>query len=211
MKIAYCIRGRPRQLDAGYIQYMNHIGSKHDVDVFIHTWRDKPEQLRYRSSDWDRDLNKIVDLYKPVKIDIEAIPSHGSCVFKNSTIPIEKHDECIQNYQNDQYSLMCVTESLWSYPSLRKYDYIIFSRFDLRFHKNVVYPTKDIGINHDHNGYCDLFVICKPEASIEIGNIYPLRTSLYTKTGGEFIPERIWKAHLQEFNVEITGNECTVI
>lgn len=210
MNIAYCIRGRPRQLDAGYVQYMERIGSRHNVDVFIHTWRDKPKELRFRSSDWDRDLNKIVDLYNPISIAIENLPQHPEFSFKNSTIPIIKHDECINNYQNDQYSLMAVSNQVCRQSS-QDYDYVIFSRFDLKFDTEVVYPKMNFGINHDHNGFCDLFIISKPSTSSHIGKFYPARRDLYLKNNQEFIPEGLLKQHLKGQEVEITGTVCTVI
>lgn len=57
MKVALCLSGKPRSYKAGYEYHKRNLLDQHDVDVFIHTWKDT-----------DNDLDFLIDNYKPKRI-----------------------------------------------------------------------------------------------------------------------------------------------
>ena len=60
MKIAVCISGQPRAYDKGYEYLKKNLLDHYDVDIFIHTWKNKVYGTK-----------KVIDLYKPVDYLVE--------------------------------------------------------------------------------------------------------------------------------------------
>lgn len=57
MRVALCLSGKPKSYKAGYEYHKRNLLDHHDVDVFIHTWKDN-----------DNDLDFLIDNYRPKRI-----------------------------------------------------------------------------------------------------------------------------------------------
>jgi hypothetical protein len=78
MKVALLIVGQARYFKDGYTSIKKHIIDQYNPDIFIHTWKYK-NNYAY-SSPWNHlgkikidnsDINEYIELYKPVKYEIE--------------------------------------------------------------------------------------------------------------------------------------------
>lgn len=147
MKIALCISGQPRYLDNGYQHIYKNLLSKHEMDIFIHTWWDDnligkrfdfSQHGRDRIGVWESGtIQKIENFYKPKDILIEKPKIFNIDTFKNLN-EYWKTNFSESNSNNSismWYSILNSNKLKKDYESKNnfRYDLVIRCRFDILF------------------------------------------------------------------------------
>jgi hypothetical protein len=129
MKIAMTISGQPRRVDAGFKQLKKHFLDKYDIDIYIHSWKDKYfykyyyGQLQHK---WEVDqsiYDKVLELYQPKDYLFER----GIRFDKSNMVDTGRFDS--------HMGMTLSWKRAWDLVenSGIKYDLIIRTRFDLLF------------------------------------------------------------------------------
>tara|TARA_Y100000310_G_scaffold10686_2_gene11376 strand:+ start:1464 stop:2327 length:864 start_codon:yes stop_codon:yes gene_type:complete len=129
MKIALCLSGQPRNINAGWVN-LNHtilqVNSK--VDVFIHTWWDDSFAGRKFENAWADTLNQNKELHE------QMIPKEMSSVTENDTI------EKIQDYYNPKS--ICIEKPIKEFTD---------SNYELRSSRTAIDPNKEWSEKYYYN------------------------------------------------------------
>lgn len=157
MKIALCLSGQPRSIDAGFYALNESILKHNDVDVFIHTWFDE-NNLSTNSVIPGREANKLdsnaieklKELYNPKKILVdkprfwdEKYEFTDLCFVKAWTWALETRSglesakDYICNTANSMfYSIMMsnMIKNEYSKENGIQYDLVIRNRIDFAPH-----------------------------------------------------------------------------
>lgn len=198
MKIALCMSGQPRSLEAGFEYHKRNLLDQYQVDVFVHSWH----------STFD---TKVLDLYKPVSYLYES-PKFFE--YNQKWSDIERRRDIggwtPRSIVSMWYSVYKSNELKSEYENKFnfKYDWVIRSRFDYAL--NIVIPfitlnsiplylaAREEGSNDDHA--CDQFAF----GNSDIMNIY----SKIFKHVDEYYPnvwivtgEQFLTAHLHKYNL----------
>jgi len=126
MKIAFCLSGLPRFVEAGYPSIYELI-RPYETDIYIHTWASEtPVQ--------------ILNIYKPKAYTID--PKHIP-VYDYNTLPYAWGTAPI-------YNMFSMYESIYKCNQLIQgdYDVVVRCRFDLCFHKTIPFEKYDISKIH---------------------------------------------------------------
>lgn len=165
MRIAICLFGNLRTYDYCCESFRQCLSDLNDADVFIHTWN----TLNHNTKTWHKNKAKngnveinnikdeIISAYGPSSMLIEnqcAVGS-GEAIFMNRAISIDGirfmiESICRSNEQRINYELKNNT----------KYDYILFTRPDILFRRNVV--IKDI-LDQADQPENSIFFACNPK------------------------------------------------
>jgi hypothetical protein len=139
MKIALCLHGLFNSSTDntsngydGYNHIKNHILSKGDVDVFVHSWQPEKEE-------------EIINLYNPKDYKFEVQKDFSNLIQERGLNTLTSTPRPPQNVLSHFYSISEVFKLL--YETEEKYDIVIKSRFDLgRINRDTSGPGK-------HNPY----------------------------------------------------------
>jgi hypothetical protein len=139
MKIALCLHGLFNSSTDntsngydGYNHIKNHILSKGDVDVFVHSWQPEKEE-------------EIIGLYKPKNYKFESQKDFSNLIQERGINTLTSFPRPPQNVLSHFYSISEVFKLL--YETEEEYDIVIKSRFDLgRINRNTSGPG-------NHNPY----------------------------------------------------------
>ena len=144
MRIAWCLRGQPRDVEAGHAIIRSFINKHPSItfDFYCHTWFHPDPNHIYAVSTYRRlgnvrqdidVIGKIEHLYKPVKHSIDAP--------KDFDIEPRMASKAIQNIRNRNIlNLKNTTSNLYSQTQVRNvlyenmkssYDFVISSRYDI--------------------------------------------------------------------------------
>jgi hypothetical protein len=139
MKIAMTISGQPRQYAAGFLECKKWFLDKYDVDVYLHSWVDKEfhkydffdeGKLQTTYTATENNYNELLELYKPKDYLFEKAITFDVTDIKG-----------INNQRlNSQLGMWMSLKRAWDLveESGIKYDYVIRTRFDLKFTDLVV-------------------------------------------------------------------------
>jgi hypothetical protein len=139
MKIAMTISGQPRQYLAGFSECEKWFLSRYDIDVYLHSWVDKEfhkydffdeGKLQTTYSANEDTYNDLLSLYRP-----------KSYLFEKSINFDATNIKGINNQRlNSQLGMWMSLKRAWDLveESGIKYDYVIRTRYDLKFTDLVV-------------------------------------------------------------------------
>lgn len=189
MKIALCISGQPRMYKKGYSELKEYYLDKYDVDVFIHTWKDKiykgtefyPEDKNNKQYEYTKEIfSDLIELYNPKSILIE-----DQLKFIEPDIISPTWRQSLQNCASMWYSVYKSNELRKHYEVIQniKYDYVIRTRTDLTFEMPLIdLHTYDPSVITLHKwktsypqstyGYKDCFAISGPDAMDKYCSLY---------------------------------------
>jgi len=133
MKIAICLSGLPRQYKAGYEELKKWFLDRYDCDVYIHTWYDTQStfhtghkfapDLSYQFT--EENYNELLELYQPKNYTFQKpIPFDVNGIVSKLGV---KLNVSLSTFYSLQHSFNLIKESGI------EYDYIIRTRFDLKF------------------------------------------------------------------------------
>jgi hypothetical protein len=133
MKIAISLSGLPRQYKAGYEELKKWFLDRYDCDVYIHTWYDTQSvfhtghkfapNVSYKFT--EENYNELLELYKPKNYTFQKpIPFDANGLTSKLGV---KLNVSLSTFYSLQHSFNLIKESGIHY------DYIIRTRFDLRF------------------------------------------------------------------------------
>jgi hypothetical protein len=133
MKVAISISGLPRCYKEGYEELKKWFLDKYDCDIYIHTWYDTKTifktghkfapNIGYNFT--EEDYQNILDLYQPKNHTLQKpIPFDANGIISKLGI---KLNVSLSSFYSLQHSFNLIKESGI------KYDYIIRTRFDLKF------------------------------------------------------------------------------
>lgn len=175
-KVAICISGLPRNVEAGFNNINEHIIKPNNPDIFIHTWVENDIKLK----------NKINELYQPKSIIFEPRK-----VFVNKDLELDRmmishgrsytRPKFVDMLYSSWYSVQACNNLKEQYRLANDivYDYVIRARFDINYdvvidcstyNKDIIYicnrqlPDHDMtddrfafGSNHNMNLYSSGF------------------------------------------------------
>ena len=176
-KVAICISGLPRNVEAGFHNIFEHIiKPNNEPDIFVHTWIGDDENLK----------NKVIELYKPKMVSFEPRKT-----FINNSMELDRmmvshgrsytRENFVDMLYSSWYSVQAANNLKEEYRLANGivYDYVIRARFDInynikidcsQFNDNIVYicnrqlPDHDMvddrfafGSNHNMNIYSSGF------------------------------------------------------
>jgi len=133
MKVAISISGLPRCYKEGYEELKKWFLDKYDCDIYIHTWYDtktifKTGHKFAPSKDYnftEEDYQNILDLYQPKNHTLQKpIPFDVNGIISKLGV---KLNVSLSSFYSLQHSFNLIKESGI------EYDYIIRTRFDLKF------------------------------------------------------------------------------
>lgn len=154
MKIALCLSGQPRYVEAGYEHIKRNFLSKYDIDVFCHLWFDKdlhgtPFSYTYyypeRQELWRKNLDEIIiNLYSPKLYSFEKPKTFW--FDPNANYGNGKTNNCSMFY-----SIQKANELKIEYERVNsfKYDIVIRARTDLIIH-NCNLDLNNLDLNSIH-------------------------------------------------------------
>ena len=185
MKIALCFSAQARAPEKGYEYYKRNLLNHYDVDVYIHTWKHKDE-------------NKLIDLYKPVAIEIE-VPPVGDFDNKYTNTPnVQKHPPRFTNHM--LYSIYKSSQLIKG-----EYDWVIKTRTDYAL--NTVIPFAELDNSKLYIPNCrmvperdfgnDQFAFGSQKTMMKYMSTY-LNMDKYYDAGNQYIGEDLMRANLHE-------------
>ena len=139
MKIAMTISGQPRQFASGFLECKKWFLDKYDIDVYLHSWVDKEfhkydffdeGKLQTTYTTTENTYNELLNLYKPKDYLFEKAITFDATNIKG-----------INNQRlNSQLGMWMSLKRAWDLveESGIKYDYVIRTRYDLKFTDLVV-------------------------------------------------------------------------
>jgi hypothetical protein len=209
MRIAVCLSGQPRFLDAGYQQIFEKIISKYnDVDFFIHTWWNDELNAKGANRNYTfkpDTLKLIMDYYKPRLILNE--PQMNFNIYNDvdyETInPISPYSMF--------YSIKASNDlkNFYEKKNNFKYDVVIRCRFDIlinRFDINL----SDIDLSYIYtdtvgNGFPnDQLAISNSENMDYYCSLYDKINDYYNEGFRNFVGERLLRHHLKDSKLLFT-------
>jgi hypothetical protein len=136
MKIALCLSGQPRMVEAGYQFHYENIIKDNDVTVFFHTW-ETPDNLH----------EKAIELYKPDEYIVEAPLSVDLSRYTNTPPPSPNwkvKDGRMSTYAQLYAINWCnATKKRWESTHYEKFDWVIRSRFDFAINVRIPFDELD--------------------------------------------------------------------
>lgn len=134
MKIAVCISGQPRAYDKGYEYLKKNLLDHYDVDIFIHTWKNKVYGTK-----------KVIDLYNPVDYLVEDfnIFDRASLNKKYTNTPnpeVFPPSNAVFAYYSIFQSCLLKTKNE---TKTQAYDWVIKTRFDYALNGQIPFSTID--------------------------------------------------------------------
>jgi hypothetical protein len=173
MKVALCLSGQARFLEACYFESMKpYILDVHKPDVFIHTWdvSDKIGQFFTNGSDHamggpitENLMDQMLTLYKPTKHIIAKQVLFESNKWVDRVMPTIKSDHMYSMFYSIQQSNNL--KKLYEQENNFKYDWVIRIRFDMALPSGPL-PLENLdnsklwgatGCFDSTNGYLDSF------------------------------------------------------
>jgi hypothetical protein len=135
-KIALCISGQPRMVEAGHYYHLKNILYKNDVTVFIHTWETEND-LHEQALDLYQPAGAIVE--KPLEIDLSA--------YTNTPPPSPNwkvKDGRMSTYAQ-MYAIHHTMKLKQEYEKNNsiKFDWVVRSRFDFAINTRIPFDELD--------------------------------------------------------------------
>jgi hypothetical protein len=134
MKIALCLSGQPRSVEAGYQFHKKNILDGNDVTVFFHTWATE-----------DNLYAKALELYKPANWSLE--PQLDVDLSKYTRTPPPSPNWKVKDGRMSTYAqLYAIKECVRTKNEYEKYfdmkfDWVIRSRFDFAINARIPFDT----------------------------------------------------------------------
>lgn len=215
MKVAVCLSGHMRKFNETFPTLNQHLLSRYDCDVFIHTW----DKMGYGSS-YKTDPNQhntthylpeIEKLYKPKKIIVEEsgfveyLKSEGNR-YAPHLIREPKH---VGHMASMFYKIYAANEirKLHERETGTKYDWVIRCRTDLIFHAPVQIPlAKAAGRAYLCRQQCspgwlsDQFAIGLPN-DMDLYSSFFFHMEEYFSARNEFYPEKFMDWSMKKKNL----------
>ena len=134
MKIALCLTGQPRMVEAGYEFHKQNILDGNDVKVFFHTWETE-EQLH----------EKAIDLYQPSNWLVEKSLDVDLSKYTNTPPPSPNwkvKDGRMSTWAQmfAIYECMRTKREYEEYHNM-KFDWVVRSRFDFAINARIPFDT----------------------------------------------------------------------
>lgn len=132
MKVALMLTGLARKVQEGYDGYWRHIIENYDVDLYLHSWESKPDNITN-----NEDSDKVIEVYKNSKyLNIEKpfkfTKYREGIIIPNgdTSRPLEEYD-VFSNFRSFPmyYSWQSTYQHILS--SEIEYDCVIRSRYDI--------------------------------------------------------------------------------
>ena len=214
IKTALYLCGAIRNLEISAPNIIKYIIEPNNCDVFIHAWNIKNTSygIHRKQPDTNIDINvdKIVDLYKPKLIQLDA---QSKCTIDYDFIVPPTLPLSIDNFQYMCYSLQQCNRLRQS--SQIKYDYCIRGRFDLIVSKYINVTDYDTAMfnglkqyDHDPKYISDNFFITSSPNMDYACNLYDNIRRLYNN-GVLYNPEMMLTSYIME-TLPITINNFGV-
>lgn len=200
LKIALCLSGQPRSYIGGYEYHKKNLLDKHNVDVFIHTWKDSF-------------LYDIETLYKPVALKLDE-PLNATYINSKYTKVANPQFPAFNTYSM-WYSVFEANELRKLY-TLRKgieYDIVIRSRFDYALNRELDF---DVVENHTlyvpqdrmtpaHDFCSDMFAYGRPDVMDCYSNTFTNIDYFYsfgmTMNGEDMLSNQLYMSNLVGVNM----------
>ena len=189
MRVALCLSGQPRYLEAGYSHISKEFLSKYSVDTFCHLWFDsnlKDTRFDYtmeyanRNEFWRDNLDQIVlEMYKPKLYTFESPKTFS--FDPRANYGMGKTNNCSMFY-----SIQKANDLKMEYERLHNfnYDLVIRARTDLVINKfNLDLNTLDknkIHTSTTHRFFSDGTEISNDQLAIGSSPFMNVYSSLYT-------------------------------
>jgi hypothetical protein len=138
MKIAMTISGQPRSADEGFIECKKWLLDKYDIDVYLHAWNDKEffkydffneGKIKHIYKPSEKLYSNILDWYQPKDYLFEKAIKFDATDIKGSN----------NQRLNSQLGMWMSLKRAWDLVEASgiKYDYVIRTRYDLKFTDHV--------------------------------------------------------------------------
>lgn len=223
MKIALLLSGLTRSAKLCYPNLEKHLLSKHDVDIYIHTWDVSNVSLDGTLSENDIQNEELVSLFKPKKIIIENY--------------FDKRDFLNEKYLNYPKTEGTYDRSISMFYKIEEcfnlvegdYDILIRSRMDLLLNEEIDFSSIDLSkinvpehqstrhtfvenglaysIPPDSWGLTDCFSIGNYENMNKYCHAFSNLDKLCIEMGLNYHPEFITLKNLESQNVQINRFE----
>jgi hypothetical protein len=187
MKIALCFCGQIRSFQKGFEYYKSNLLEHYDVDVYIHSWLPKNEE--------------VLSLYKPVSHSFVSQPEGNFNDIYTNTPNAQKHPPKFT--YNMLLSMYMVSKMLKT-----KYDWVIKSRTDYAL--NVKIPFSELDNSKLYIPNCrmvperdfgnDQFAFGSQSTMNKYMSTF-LYIDEYYKAGNQFIGEDMMRANLHKHNL----------
>ena len=138
MRVALCISGMSRSFKQTYDTTFKHLIQKHQADVFISTWKPMMRDDAWPDTD---PVEEMIDLYKPIKFDIELFDEKRQATFE--TNDFKSHSDqagrAVGRMLPMYYKIYLANMHKFMYEQehLFTYDVVIRCRSDLYFNRDV--------------------------------------------------------------------------
>lgn len=230
MRFAICISGLARTYLRTYDSFMRNVvgplKERGEVDIFISIWDTTDlSALSPRAAQENKvDVNEIIQLYKPISIDIEHFPSlrdsfrldrlssggyYTRSVVKDGILTAAPAQYKVLR-AND---LKCVHEQMGGFT----YDLVVRTRFDVEITELKVDEMDLTKVNclYDHDGLVgDYFYIANSGVMDRLAKLYINYPHLLIIEGNDMGPERTLKHHMVRENIDthiLTGYNFALI
>lgn len=198
MKIALCLSGQPRSYEKGFEYHKKNLLDHYDVDVFIHTW----------SNANDQDIEKLFQLYKPVKTMVETpLTDEFDSMYRNTPNAVAHPPRFTVSMLYSMYKSYEM-KSAYEMKNRQMYDWVVKSRTDYAL--NVRIPFEELDNTKLYIPNCrmvperdfgnDQFAFGSSDTMNKRMSIY-LGMNHYYDQGVPMIGEDMMRAHLHENNL----------
>lgn len=206
MKIALCLYGQIRDLKQGYTEYLNHILSRYNVDIFAHLWETETSEV-----------NEFIKLYNPKSFKIEPQVAFDMNRYSNAYGVAKHHPNSFKaafNSLSQFYSLyqVCHLRREYEQQNNIQYDLCIKGRLDIWFKfLNINLDELDLtgyNVPCDPAGfiYNDVIAFATPDIIDLVANKYIKINEWYDQGDYNFIPESVTNKVLTNNNITIIKN-----
>lgn len=219
MKIALLLSGLTRSARLCFPNLDKYLLSKHDVDIYIHTWDVSNVSLNGNTTENEIDQSEIISLYNPKKVIVENY--------------FDKRDSLNQKYLNYPKTEGTYDRSISMFYKIEEcfnlvegdYDFIIRSRMDLLLNEEINFSSFDMlsinipsyqtskhtyldngiaySIPPDSHGVTDCFSIGNYELMKKYSNTFSNLDKLCIEMGLDYHPEYITLKNLEIQGVSI--------
>lgn len=228
MKIAVCYRGFLRTISQTFENHKENLFQDHDVDFFVHTWKEYPEEIHFVNNVI---LPKrfLIEETKSLEINPYNSIRFSGFEFKPS---FNKNKKLSDGYLHSRpYNTLSMLYSLMMVNSLRKeysreYDLVISVRPDIIFYDKLnlteVKPQKlniswfeNIGDHLDHSdSIIDHIAIGNEDIINAYSECFLYLPAYYFNLGASFVPETLLGFHAKTaccINVNMLNARHSVI
>lgn len=227
MKIALLLPGQFRNVAETYPYTKGRILDRYNPDIFISTWnysREIKNSLRGETVDLVDSLNQeeVIGIFKPKKVTSQDFtdPYIQQKVLR-ANLYLEKAPT---TGEINGVSVFSMWYKIWDCLNLMlsyeaengiKYDYVIKSRFDLKFHSNLPLPgiSSDILIPPGYDwrgGINDLFAFGSRESMIYYCSMFNFMERYISENNIFFHSETLLKHHLTISQYKITRPDIKI-